>query len=76
MFYLSLPALIADIRYFSNRICVPDWRSKQNKNSIGEIQASDAGQVEPGTPKRQQPVADRERHFFRGHSGSSLRSSP
>jgi hypothetical protein len=74
MFYLSLPALIPDIRNFLNRICIPDWRSKQNKNSIDEIQPSDAGQVEPGNPKRQQPVADRERHFFRGH-GSSLRSS-
>jgi hypothetical protein len=76
MFYLSLPALLADIRIFSNRICIPDWRSKQNKNSIDEIQASDAGQVEHGNPKRQQPVAARERHFFPGHSGSSLRSSP
>jgi hypothetical protein len=34
MFYLSLPVLIPDIRYFLNRICIPDRRSKQNKNSI------------------------------------------
>jgi hypothetical protein len=34
MFYLSLPALLADIRFFLNRICIPDWWSKQNKNSI------------------------------------------
>jgi hypothetical protein len=54
MSYLSLRVLLPDIGIFLNRICVPDRRSKQIKNSIDEIQASDGGQVERGNPKRRQ----------------------